>query len=89
METKTFCDLLIVRYDDKPYVVEAPGYKAAEGDIVEFAFGVVLAMGVVVARVCCIEGESEYRFIGRLHTIYPARRIYKRSWEGNDEEDGV
>lgn len=92
MDTKIFCDLLIVRYDDRLFVVEAPGCEAAEGDIVEFAFGAALAMGVVEECVYCIKGESEYRFIGRLNTIYPARRIYKRSWEaweGNDEEGGV
>lgn len=92
MDTNNFRDLLIVKYDDRLFVVEAPTHEADVGDLVEFSIGYKLALGEVIDKMFCTKGEDEYRCVGRMNPIYPARRIYKvrwEAWEGNDEECGV
>ena len=91
MDTNKCCDLLFVRYDEKLYAVEAPAYEAEVGDLVEFAPGPALVRGEVKDKMFCAKGEAEYRCIGMMNPIHPARRIYKvrwEAWEGNDEECG-
>ena len=85
MDNVTFCDLLIVKYDDRKFVVEAPGCEANSGDIVKFSIGKMLAIGEVLDAMHCIKGEAEYRCVSRLHTIYLAKRIYRRSWDEPEE----
>ena len=91
MDANNFCDLLIVLYDKKLYVVEAPAYEAEVGDLVAFATGLVLVLGEVKDKLFCTKEEAEYRCIRLMNPIHPARRIYKmrwEAWEGNEEECG-
>ena len=91
MDTNEFCELLIVSNNDQLYMVEAPALEAYEGDLVEFAPGLTLVLGEVVDKAFCAKDSDEYRCIGKIVPVYPARRIYKvrwEVWEGNDEECG-
>lgn len=88
METNNFCELLIVSHEDTLYVVDAPANEAEVGDLVEFAPLPKLILGEVVDKMFCTRGEEEYRCIGLMKAIHPARRIYKmrwEAWEGNDD----
>lgn len=91
MEIGEYCDLLIVKVKETIRVVESPDYYTEIGDLVEFDSESELVLGEVVDKMFVDKNGAEYRCIGLLHHIHPARRIYKlrwEAWEGNDEECG-
>lgn len=92
MDTNEYCDLLVVDVNSSPYVVEAPTHEAFEGDLVEFVTDLPMSakvslLGTVVETMFCEKDGREYRCMSAIHSIYPARKIYKAMWVEEEQTD--
>lgn len=88
MEKERFCELLIVKADNRQrYVVKAPTNAAHKGNLVEFETESGIHMGTVEDKMWCVVDKEVYRCVNMIAPIYKADKIYHETWDSEKEPE--